>query len=277
MSIESRFMIVGSDFLEKVGINAKPKKGWFFKPKKIEKAEGVMAIGDIKEPYYKPEVSCDLFEGDVAMEGKLASKYIRRMKKGDSGGISVYYIDDSAMKNFIRAANQEKDSRTLTAPKLTVHDGESAMMSVTTEEDYISGSKEVVDDKGKTFEPIIETLNTGLDLELKPLVLKDEKAVDLEIDFRMSDMLRFQKRKHKSGQSYKVPQWQQTLLKTRLPIPEGKTLIITGIKVAKGSWRKNNPRNAGAVKYGDMIVLLIKAAVIEGVEATEEAIEAYLD
>lgn len=265
---ESRFMEVSPGFLEKIGIGVKAKKGWwFFKPKKIEKAEGVTEIGDIKEPYYKPEVSYDLFEGDEAIEGKLAEDYIRRMKGDGPDGISVYYIDDATVKKLIRASQQEKDARILTSPSVLVHDGESAMMETRSELAYARNYEELLDDENKTVEVITKMLEIGIKLGLKPLVLKDKGTIDLNVDLDVSTLLKLKEYKNKSGQSYEIPQWEQIRLKTRLPVTEGKTLMITGIKTAGGTLRKLSGKDGKTVP-GELenMIILIKAAIVKPFE-----------
>lgn len=269
VSIECRLIAASSKFMEEIGIE-KPKKRWFSKPKKFEKPEGVTEIGDIREPYYKPEVSYELFEGDNVMEGKLARDHARRMTDADSGGIRVYYIDDSVVKNIFLAAQQEKDGRILTSPKVAVIDGETATIAIHTERNYISDFEEVVDDKGKSFKAVTQYLNTGLDLELKPLVLKDNRAVDLTVDLDISNLLKLKEYKHKSGQKYDVPQWEQIRLKTRLEVDSGKTLMIAGIKITKGKLPGLSDKDGIKFPAGlNSMIILIKPTVIEPAEGDE--------
>ena len=87
-----------------------------------------------------------------------------------------------------------------------------------------------------------------------------------------------QERKHESGQTYDIPQWEQILLKTRLPVTEGKTLMITGLKNAQGILNSLIGKNEKSVPGGlENMIILIKPEVIVPAEATEEAIGAVDD
>ncbi|MBW8017030.1 MAG: hypothetical protein FVQ82_12665 [Planctomycetes bacterium] len=233
VSIETRFIIANENFTEDIGLNA------------IN-----IAVKKMEKPYFWPEVSYEFFEGSKPMEDEKAAEILRHMGVDDSDDIVFKYVDDGdlILEFLRRASSTSSEFHILTAPKISVVDGEPGHISIVKENKYVSGYKQVEGNKGKTFEAVTKTLETGIKLDLLPKVLKDSGNVDITFYSLMIDDVSIQERKHKSGKTYNVPELLKTQLRGRFEIPRGKTLIIAGVKLLDKDGNTNNDYDHGGTK-----------------------------
>lgn len=214
VSIQTRFIIVNTEFLEDIGKHLEDR--------------GVKNSGKIKDPYFKPEVSYELFEGGKPMEKKQAADILRQIGLSGNDDLTFTTLDDKQVDFLLRMTNAHTHARTLIAPKITVLDGESGEISIDKEITYISGYEKAADDK--TFQAIRGSFMEGIDIELLPRITTDRKYIILKFGCLIQNPIFMRQAKHKSGKEYDVP----CLLKTQFDInfrfSDSEILMISGIK-----------------------------------------------
>jgi hypothetical protein len=66
---------------------------------------------------------------------------------------------------------------------------------------------------------------------VNPKITFDNKHILLDVDFELSKLLGFEVRMYKEKYPYKIPQTEVVSAKTRLLVPDGRTVLIGGQKV----------------------------------------------
>jgi type II secretory pathway component GspD/PulD (secretin) len=92
--------------------------------------------------------------------------------------------------NFlIRATQASINSTVLTAPRVTVFNGQSAFVLVAQQQAYVSDLEAVTGDGVGLFNPIIDTVQTGVRLVVQPTVSADRKYVTLSLQPQVSSLV----------------------------------------------------------------------------------------
>ena len=114
------------------------------------------------------------------------------------GGFGDIFIDDLQVEFIIRATQAHRDSIILTAPKITVLSGESAVISVTTYQTDCSATcrwsgkyfRVVSGVSGQgTTQPQYLPITSGPQLTVTPTITQDKKHVLLNITAMVQDFL----------------------------------------------------------------------------------------
>jgi len=230
VSIEARFVVVSENFLEDIGIDISSieyklggKFGWLSITQGL--LEGVTPSGT-KVPGSLP--------------GTLSGM-------GISGGYGAA-LDNLQLSYFLRALQAHKDSKTLTAPKLTVLSGESATFTVQTST-VIALPPDVtstvypggITGTGTTESilPTFETIQSGTTLNITPIISPDKKHVLLNITTYLNDFLGMKSYNLETPMpdgtiakySQELPEQETSQVQTRVSVPDGGTLLLGGQKV----------------------------------------------
>jgi beta-lactamase regulating signal transducer with metallopeptidase domain/5-hydroxyisourate hydrolase-like protein (transthyretin family) len=144
----------------------------------------------------------------------------------DSGLI----LDDLQVSFLLRATQAHKGARVLTAPSVTVLDGKRADFTLHKRIHYISGYAEPNRPSGKP-EIKHDSVNKGLQLQLTPIITPDDKHILLDVDFKLSEVIGFEKRMYKEKYPYEIPKTEIVSLKRRIAVPDGGTLLIGDQKI----------------------------------------------
>ena len=108
-----------------------------------------------------------------------------------SPGIQVQgsFLDDFQVNFLIRATQASINSTTLTAPRVTVFNGQQAFVLVAQQQAYVSDLEAVTGDGVGLFNPIIDTVQTGVRLVVQPTVSADRKYVTLSLQPQVSQLV----------------------------------------------------------------------------------------
>ncbi len=170
VSIETRFLTVQRNFLEDIGIDL----DFFF---------------NINNP--------TKFSPIVVQQGSSAFPIASTPTPGSIGataqpGIQVQgsFLDDFQVNFLIRATQASINSTILTAPRVTVFNGQQAFVVVAQQQAYVSDLEAVTGDGVGLFNPIIDTVQTGVRLVVQPTVSADRKYVTLSLQPQVSQLVR---------------------------------------------------------------------------------------
>jgi type II secretory pathway component GspD/PulD (secretin) len=93
-------------------------------------------------------------------------------------------IDDAAAVQFIRAAQAEINTTTLTAPRATVHNGQEGSIHVLQNHPYRDGYSAPKPDGRR--DPTFATANSGIKFDFQPTVSADRRFVNLNLHPRIA-------------------------------------------------------------------------------------------
>ena len=107
---------------------------------------------------------------------------------GADGTPQVLSVVTQDASNLLKSLINENSARVVSAPRLTCFDQQRANISVVTQHAFVSGF-EVNDSKGgRVLDPVIETVNDGLVLALKPEI--KEGKISLEIHLVEAELVK---------------------------------------------------------------------------------------
>jgi len=300
VSIEARFLLVGENFLEDIGLDVDfkyyPHQDTRFGPLTFDSHSSTITL---------PEDTglTGTFGGFTPLEGgELVPKTIA----SQIGWIyNPYFILDPLQVTFLlRATQAHRDSLTLTAPKVTVVSGESATLRVRRIIRYpgeIDIDIDVLGEWGNFMYSIDyeeRALITGTLLNITPTIMHDKKNVLLNIVAELRDFLGMNDTTIQlpvlgggivGGDFYTVPlpETEVSQVQTRVSVPDGGTLLLGGQKVSVEVEREAGVpvlskipfigrlfSNRSTVKDEKVLLILVKPTIILQEEAEAGAIAA---
>jgi len=306
VAIEARFLVVGENFLEDIGIDM---DFWY------NRGEG-KGLWEFKQ-----NSSDSTIPLSTGVTGSLGSSdRLNPVIHGIniSGGYHKYLLDELSAKFIIRAAQAHKDSKSLTAPKVTVLSGESATMRVQRTIRYAlppdvsyggygggyGGAGDVLGGTGyggygggmSGMTQNYGEIPTGTVLNITPTVTPDKKHVLLNIVAELRDFLGFETTTVEfptgaggeiSEYEVKLPQTEISRVRTRVSVPDSGTLLLGGQKITEEVEREAGVpilskvpilgrlfSNRSKIKDQKILLILVKPTIILQEEVDAEAIAA---
>lgn len=210
-------------------------------------------------------------------------------------GNSTTFLDAAQVDLLLRAVQEGKDSRVVTAPRITLFNGQRAYVAVMTQRAYVSGYQ-VRDGKdgARTLEPKqeIATVDSGLVLDVMAAASADQKYVTLTLRPELSRLERMEDAvwpNSPAGTPLKiqVPTVTVRKLNKTVSFPAGGTIVLGGWSdlISQGPdggttqpASKSEPapaqqgdlslENSDAFPWGDRknanLYVMVKAVVISG-------------
>lgn len=264
VSIEARFLVVGENFLEEIGLDmwgnlylgkALGTSQWQTESFQMAAPQSTGITGSfgytdqtqgIQFPPNYPPGNPQTMPGGALM-GFFGGKF---------GGV----LDGLEANFLIRATQAHQDTESLVAPKVTVLSGESATLRVRHTIMYptlptisTSGTSGVsgLGTGGSTFQQNFNYVPTGPTLNITPTITPDKKHVLLNIVATLYDFLGFDtytvevpilpgtSTTTQAGGNYTynvtAPQTQLSEVRTRVNVPDGGTLLLGGLKQSGGT------------------------------------------
>jgi len=285
VSIEARFLVVSENFLEDIGVDLDFRY----------RIGGKWSLLDVRQGS-----SAGVAPSPTKVQGSLAGGVSAMDITGGYGSI----LDDLQVSFLIRATEAHKDSKTLTAPKVTVLSGESASLAVEKSITYalppdigtsiITGGVSGIT-TAESITPQFDTIPTGTVLNITPTITPDKKHVLLNITTTLNDLLGFKTYNIETPlpgggvAKYKqdLPETESSRVYTRVSVPDNGTLLLGGLKVAaEVEVEAGVPilgkipilgrlfRNISKTKDHKVLLILVKPTIILQEERDAEAIAA---
>ena len=296
VAIEARFLLVGENFLEDIGFDIdftydKPDNKW-----------GGISFQQGSSDSVRPE--------STGVSGSLGGA-IDSVVKGlaFSGTYGSAPLDDLQVNFILRAVQAHKDSKSLTAPKVSVLSGESATMRVQRTIRYalppnISygssgvggiGGGGLGGGYGSSLSQNYGSVPTGTILNITPTITPDKKHVLLNIVTEMRKFLGFETTTVEtpiptgegavSTYKIKLPQTEISRVQTRVSVPDGGTLLLGGQKITEEVERESGVpvlskipiigrmfSNRSKIKDSKILLILVKPTIILQEERDAEEI-----
>jgi type II secretory pathway component GspD/PulD (secretin)/tetratricopeptide (TPR) repeat protein len=300
VAIEARFLLVGENFLEDIGLDIDFRANIGGKFGLIE---------------FKQGSSASVAPSATGIPGSLggADEYGMPFNLGASiaGGYGSI-LDDLQVSFLIRATQAHQDSTALTAPKVNVLTGESAALRVQRRLLYARNITVDTRESGEfaraSFTVNYETgsVTTGTILNVTPTITPDKKHVLLNITAELRDFLGFRRQavqlpifntpstttgtptaSVEGAYNIEFPETEVSRVQTRVSVPDGGTLLLGGQKLTAEIEKETGVpilskipilgrafSNRSKIKDHKILLILVKPTIILQEETEAEAIAA---
>ncbi|MGQ0627752.1 MAG: type II secretion system protein GspD, partial [Phycisphaerales bacterium] len=101
-------------------------------------------------------------------------------------GIAGQFLDDVQVDFLIKATQADRRSTTLTAPRLTLTNGQTSNVTVGTQRSFIADLMPVTGESSVGFDPDPQVLTEGVTLQVEAVVSSDRRYVTINIDTAVS-------------------------------------------------------------------------------------------
>jgi general secretion pathway protein D len=307
VAIETRFLLVDENFLQDIGIDTDILSlnlgGSSINAGQDEEGRIVNILQDsitAVQPVIGTGISSTLAATALSNPALL-------LGTADSPGFTYGFLDDLQVAFTVRATLMHANSKMLTAPKVMVLSGESAMISIIKERSYVSNISFSTDAQvpvagvGVTpvattqFDQEIDSIMTGVMLGVRPTITADKKYVILRIMAMLNDQLSSNTKQTLTysvlGQANTVgweePVLEMTQVMTRVLVPDRGTVLLGGLTLtAEKEVESGVPilskipfisrffSNRSEVKDKQVLLILVKPTIILKDETEEDAIAA---
>ena len=211
---------------------------------------------------------------------------------GGVGGLTVQgtWLDPFQLNAILRAVQERADIRQLTAPVITAANGQRVYVSVITQRAYIADYELVSGGTGfaiiEVADPVVQTFQEGVILDVEPVISHDKKYVTLDVRPTLATLIggvistinislgSF------TNVAFQVPigipeiSLQQAF--TSVTVPNGGTVLLGGFKsLDEGRWKAYLPllgdiplignlfRRKATVSEKRSLVILLSARIVD--------------
>ncbi|MDP7288402.1 MAG: hypothetical protein QGH94_10455 [Phycisphaerae bacterium] len=182
VSIEARFITVSSGFLNRVGIDL---DFYFNLGSKFSPPSGVTtpavngsATRTMMGALQNGPLGLPGFTNTIGSGGTGIGSAVGAIPAFSFGG---QFLDDVQVSFLIEATQAHSSTRELTAPRITLFNGQRAYISLSKEETYISGTESQVGDNSNAQDVETDTVTSGTVLDVEATVSADRRYVTMTI------------------------------------------------------------------------------------------------
>ncbi len=173
VSIETRFLTVQRNFIEDIGVDA----DFFFNinnPNKFSPISVQQTTADFTKNPSTP------VPGSIASSGSQTSPGIQ---------VQGSFLDQFQVNFLVTATQATTNSTIVTAPRVTVFNGQQAFVVIGAQQAYVSDLEAVAGQGVGLFNPIVDTVTSGVRLVVQPTVSADRKYVTLSLQPQVSQLV----------------------------------------------------------------------------------------
>jgi type II secretory pathway component GspD/PulD (secretin) len=105
---------------------------------------------------------------------------------GLGGGLKA--LDDAHLRCLMEAVQGDRRSNVMQAPKLTLFNGQRSTLCVGEEKPFVTGLDVRLQDGHPVFLPKTETIASGLELSLQPVISADRRSVRVDLQAALRDV-----------------------------------------------------------------------------------------
>ena len=160
---------------------------------------------------------------------------------GTAASLAGTFLDDIQVDFLIAATQAHSGTRTLTAPRLTIYNGQRAYVIIGTEQAYVASLDPTVSENVAAFRPVVNTVVTGSVLDIEGTVSADRRYVNLTIRPQISSVVEFAQYQGaldengnpvRGSGTIELPILNRQALAVTVSVPDGGTLLLGGQKEA---------------------------------------------
>lgn len=298
VNVEARFLSVQRNFLEEIGVDfdfqfnvdydnaldpngANVTPGSQFSPVTVRQNSVSAGTGG--------------FTGPASLVTGVSTNLGPEAAAGNYGlqtGVSAF-LDDFRASLFLRAVQLGQNATTLTAPRLTLFNGQQAYVQVQTQQYYVSDLNPVVGTGSVGYDPTVEPVFSGVSLGVQATVSADRKYVTLTVQPTLQRLVALRTFTFSTGDidtgngnnnggvstsiqnQLQLPEFEVTQLATTVSVPDRGTLLLGGQTLmgeveresgtpilSKIPFLKRLFTNRGTAKDEQVLLILIKPTII---------------
>ena len=164
----------------------------------------------------------------------------------NSGGLSYQhtmirtsFLDVTGLEVIMRAVEKSQRVQQITAPRLTVYNAQRANLSILNQISYVADYEVEIAQASNIANPVVQTIQEGVVLDVRPIVSSDRRFVTLELRPTVAEVLRpipTITTNLASGPfpsapvTLQVPEMRIQRVRTTVMMPDGATLLLGGMK-----------------------------------------------
>jgi tetratricopeptide (TPR) repeat protein len=196
--------------------------------------------------------------------------------------IAGTFLDDIQVDFLIEATQAHQSTRTLTAPRLTLYNGQRAYVSIQTSQAYISGVEQIVSENETAPEPEISYAPNSAILDVDVTVSHDRRYIQMTLRPQVVRS-EIDNATTVTGVTIGLPTYTIQEVLTTVSVPDGGTLLIGGQKISEEVEREMGVpilsklpvinrafTNKGKLRDESTLLILVKPQVIILDEAEED-------
>lgn len=197
------------------------------------------------------------------------------------------FLDDLQVDFLIQATQAHSSTRTLTAPRVTLYNGQRAFVSVATQQAFIAGVEAIVSDNTSGLQPIINYAPTGTLLDVDATVSHDRRYVTMTLRPQVTTLNGAIREvpviSGGSAVAIGLPNITMQQIQTTVSVPDGGTLLIGGQKLSGEVEREMGVpvisklpvinrafTNKGKLRDEQTLLILVKPTIIIQAEAERD-------
>ncbi|MFM1823687.1 MAG: hypothetical protein RI967_1953, partial [Planctomycetota bacterium] len=153
------------------------------------------------------------------------------------------YLDDIQVDLLIRATQADQRNVVLTAPRLTLMNGQRSFITIAKQISFVAGLQPQVGDAAGAFAPQIGVVQDGFVLDVEGVISADRRYVTMTVQFDTSTVLGFESvdvggavggtgvgggRGSEFGGSIQLPEIQVQSIRTTVSVPDKGTILMGG-------------------------------------------------
>ena len=267
ITIEVRFITLQDNFYERIGIDFDFEIDDNVDVTSIQDDSGPSVMFGIDSQGPTPDLDLVFDQGDAF---NAAVPAFGGFDAGSAMNFGFAILSDIEVFLLLQAAIGDTRSNVLTAPKVTLFNGQQASISDTSQRPFVTGVIPVVGDFAVGHQPVIVVLSEGTNLSVRAVCSNDRRFVRLTlVPFfsRIGEVEQFtfngeqttstgetvldpdgnpQSRNNvvttNSGTTVQLPTFQFTTVSTTVSVPDGGTVLLGGIKrLAEGRTERGVP------------------------------------
>ena len=204
------------------------------------------------------------------------------------------FLDDIQVDFLVQATQASSYTRTLTAPRITLFNGQRAYVQVTTEQAYISGYTPIVSENVTGNQPQVSFIPSGSSLDVEATISSDRRYVTMTVRPTVTRLVQLINVPINTGGAaggagsntafIQLPIIAVQALETTVNVPDRGTLLLGGQRLASQIEREQGVpilskipiinrlfTNRGMVRDEQTLIILIKPTIIIQRESEEAA------
>jgi general secretion pathway protein D len=299
VTVEARFLTVQRNFLEDIGMDFDFR---FNTEGAVSSSLTSVSLNNASSDFtVAPKTGVPGTIGDFASGLTVGSA-------DPAGGPAAFtFLDDFQVNFLIRATQAAQTSTSLTAPRITLFNGQRAYVVVSTQRAYVSDLTPTAAQNAIAFDPEISTVESGVKLDVQATVSADRKYVTLTLRPELSTLVNLFTFSFAQQSSQSIggggtgvidtgsvtsagtglvqqQEIQRTRLETTVSVPDGGTLLLGGQTLAgeiekeagvpvlsKIPFLKRLFTNRSSAKDEQVLLILVKPTIIISREVEEKS------
>lgn len=255
VDIQARFIRVQDNFLEDIGVDfrgtqlaSQPEPFDDFGDTALQSTLGGSEIGTDRT------VGAWYDEGnDGNVKGRVENLYDNALGSErtlePTGGLSFQwvYINDVELELILRAVSKSERIELVSNPRILISNTGRANLTVLSQVVYVKDFDVEIAQAASIADPIIDTVQDGVILDVRPVVSADRRFITLELRPTIADLQRPIREVSttlgsQASVTIQLPELEVQRVRTSIPMPDGSTVLLGGLKVSdKKDYRSGVP------------------------------------